>query len=81
MAITDHSPHSAASRNLSLDAVRKQADEIAGLRERYPRITILHGCEVDILPDGRLDFPDSVLERSTSSSRRCTSTPATARIS
>ncbi len=32
------------------------------LRERYPRITILHGCEVDILPDGRLDFPDSVLE-------------------
>jgi DNA polymerase (family 10) len=62
MAITDHSPHSAASRNLSLDGVRKQADEIAGLRERYPRITILHGCEVDILPDGRLDFPDSVLE-------------------
>jgi DNA polymerase (family X) len=62
IAITDHSPHSAASRNLSLDAVRKQADEIAGLRERYPAITILHGCEVDILPDGRLDFPDSVLE-------------------
>jgi DNA polymerase (family 10) len=62
MAMTDHSPHSAASRNLSLDGVRKQADEIAGLRERYPGITILHGCEVDILPDGRLDFPDSVLE-------------------
>src|SRR6185369_6969414 len=63
MAITDHSPHSAASRNLSIDGVKKQADEIAQLRERYPDIAILHGCEVDILADGRLDFPDKVLAR------------------
>ena len=61
MAITDHSPHSAAARNLTLDGVKKQADEIAGLREQFPDITILHGCEVDILPDGKLDFPDKVL--------------------
>jgi DNA polymerase (family 10) len=63
MAITDHSEHSAAVRNLTADGVGRQADEIAGLRERYPDIAILHGCEVDILPDGRLDFPDRVLER------------------
>jgi DNA polymerase (family 10) len=63
MAITDHSPHSAAARNLTVDGVKKQADEIARLRERYPDIAILHGCEVDILPDGRLDFPDKVLEQ------------------
>ena len=63
IAITDHSPHSAASRNLTLEGVKKQADEIAGLREQYADITILHGCEVDILPDGRLDFPDKVLEQ------------------
>ena len=63
MAITDHSPHSAASRNLTLDSVKRQAEEIARLREQYPEITILHGCEVDILPDGRLDFPDKVLEQ------------------
>jgi DNA polymerase (family 10) len=63
LAITDHSPSSAASRNLSLDGVKRQAEEIAGLRERFPDIVILHGCEVDILPDGRLDFPDRVLER------------------
>jgi len=62
MAITDHSPHSAASRNLTLDGVKKQADEIARVREQYPDIAILHGCEVDILPDGRLDFPDKALE-------------------
>jgi DNA polymerase (family 10) len=63
VAITDHSPHSAATRNLSIDGVKRQAEEIATARDRYPDITILHGCEVDILPDGRLDFPDRVLER------------------
>ena len=63
MAITDHSPHSAASRNLSVDSLARQGDEIARLRELYPEIAILHGCEVDILPDGHLDFPDRVLER------------------
>jgi DNA polymerase (family 10) len=63
LAITDHSPHSPASRNLTADRVQRQADEIAALREQYPDIAILHGCEVDILPDGRLDFPDRILER------------------
>ncbi len=63
IAITDHSPHSAASRNLSIESIARQAEEIARLRERYPDIAILHGCEVDILPDGRLDFPDRILER------------------
>jgi DNA polymerase (family 10) len=63
IAITDHSPHSAATRNLSIDDVKRQAEEIATARDRHPEITILHGCEVDILPDGRLDFPDRVLER------------------
>src|SRR5438552_2292575 len=63
IAITDHSPHSAATRNLTADGVTQQAEEIAQLRERCPDITILHGCEVDILPDGRLDFPDRILER------------------
>ena len=63
IAITDHSPHSGATRNLTADGVSRQADEIAALRERYPRMTVLHGCEVDILADGRLDFRDSILER------------------
>src|SRR5262249_38915086 len=63
MAITDHSPHSAASRNLTVDGVARQAEEIAAARERHPALAILHGCEVDILPDGSLDFPDRILER------------------
>jgi DNA polymerase (family X) len=63
MAITDHSPHSAATRNLSVDGVERQAEEIADLRARYPDIAILHGCEADILEDGSIDFPDRVLEQ------------------
>jgi DNA polymerase (family 10) len=61
VAITDHSPHSGASRTLTPDAVKKQAEEIESLREHYPQIAILHGCEVDILVDGRLDFSDRIL--------------------
>ncbi len=63
VAITDHSTNSAASRNLSLEDVERQREEIMALRERYPQMVILHGAEVDILPDGQLDFPDSVLRR------------------
>jgi DNA polymerase (family 10) len=63
IAITDHSPRSGASRALTIDGVSRQAEEIAGLRERYPEIAILHGCEVDILPDGRLDFADRILQQ------------------
>jgi DNA polymerase (family 10) len=63
IAITDHSPRSGAPRSLSVQAVARQADEIAALRDERPDIAILHGCEVDILPDGRLDFADRILER------------------
>ena len=63
IAITDHSPRSASSRNLSHDSLRRQGDEIQALRADYPGMTILHGCEVDILADGSLDFEDDVLER------------------
>ena len=33
------------------------------MRERFPALAIFHGCEVDIMPDGRLDFPDRILEK------------------
>lgn len=62
MAITDHSERAAASRTLSIDELARQRDEIARLREEFPQITILHGAEIDILLDGSLDFPDTVLE-------------------
>jgi DNA polymerase (family 10) len=62
IAITDHSERAAASRTLTRRDLSRQRDEIAALRSRYPGIVILHGVEVDIMPDGRLDFPDRILE-------------------
>lgn len=63
IAITDHSQSSRAVRNLTRDGVERQADEIASLRAQYPGLAILHGCEVDIMEDGSLDFTDDVLQR------------------
>ncbi|MCC7416026.1 MAG: PHP domain-containing protein [Acidobacteria bacterium] len=63
IAITDHSPTSAASRRLTAADVARQAEEIARVRALVPDMIILHGCEVDILPGGALDFPDRILSR------------------
>ena len=63
IAITDHSSGAAASRTLARDDIAHQLEDIELLREQFPEMTILHGIEVDILPDGRLDFEDAVLER------------------
>ncbi len=62
IAITDHSFRSAAARTLAADDIARQREEIDGLRERFSEMTILHGVEVDIMPDGRLDFDDDLLE-------------------
>lgn len=63
IAISDHSEGAAASRTLARDQVARQRDEIDRVRARFPQLAILHGVEVDILPDGRLDFEDAVLEQ------------------
>lgn len=62
IAITDHSEGAAASRTLARDQVARQREEIERLRGRFPAMSILHGVEVDILLDGRLDFEDALLE-------------------
>jgi DNA polymerase (family 10) len=62
IAITDHSTNAAASRTITTDGLKRQREAIESLRDRYPAMTILQGVEVDIMPDGSLDFPDSVLE-------------------
>ncbi len=62
IAITDHSERAAASRTVSRSDLSRQRDEIHAIRELYPAMAILHGIEVDIMPDGSLDFPDRILE-------------------
>ena len=63
VAVTDHSQTSAIARGLDVDRLERQRDVVAAAREAHPNLAILHGSEVDILPDGSLDFPDAVLER------------------
>lgn len=61
MAITDHSRSLTVAGGLDERRLRLQAGEIERVRQRHPGIRILHGAEVEILPDGALDFPDEVL--------------------
>jgi DNA polymerase (family 10) len=63
IAITDHSRRLAVARGLDPRRVAKQIDEIDRLNATLRGFAILKGIEVDILPDGNLDLPDSVLER------------------
>jgi DNA polymerase (family 10) len=61
IAVTDHSEHAGASRTVKPDDLRKQREEILKLRADLPAMTIFHGLEVDILPNGRLDCSDEIL--------------------
>jgi DNA polymerase (family 10) len=62
LTITDHSPSAYYARGVDIDRLRAQWDEIARVQERV-KIKLLKGTESDILEDGRLDYPDHLLER------------------
>jgi DNA polymerase (family 10) len=59
-AISDHSAGRGRRFGMDPAAVRAQRQEIRTLSERYG-IQTLCGSEVDILPDGSLDYDDAVL--------------------
>ena len=61
VAITDHSERSWASRKLLALEIPLQRREIETVRAQSPGIGVLHGVEVDIMPDGSLDFSDDTL--------------------
>ncbi|KUP05753.1 hypothetical protein Q75_11245 [Bacillus coahuilensis p1.1.43] len=62
MAITDHSQYLKVANGLTPDRLRDQIKEIRKLNDKYDDITILAGVEMDILPDGSLDYDDELLE-------------------
>ncbi len=61
-AICDHSQSVKYAHGLSPERLTKQIREIDELNRKLKRIKILKGVEVDILQDGSLDFPDSLLK-------------------
>lgn len=63
VGISDHSRAASYAGGLDPEALGRQRDEVLRARREVPEIAILHGIEVDILPDGTLDLPDPVLGR------------------
>jgi DNA polymerase (family 10) len=63
IAITDHSQSAFYANGLSTERLLEQWEEIEALNREYDDIVILKGIEVDILPDGSLDYGDDVLEK------------------
>ena len=61
LAICDHTPAVGAVRGLTADDLRRQALEITDVNDALAPFRVLRGTECDILPDGRLDLPDSIL--------------------
>jgi DNA polymerase (family 10) len=63
LAITDHSRRIAMAHGLDPQRLARQVDEIERLNASLSGITLLKGIEVDVLEDGSLDLPDSILSR------------------
>ena len=62
--VADHSRSAHYAGGLSLDDITEQHAEVDSLNDRYDgKFRILKGIELDILPDGSLDYPDDVLAR------------------
>ncbi|HUR44281.1 MAG TPA: helix-hairpin-helix domain-containing protein, partial [Candidatus Saccharimonadales bacterium] len=63
-AVTDHSKTSVIANGLSIERLRKQLHEIERLNQQLENegraFRLLSGSEVDIMPDGQLDFPDDL---------------------
>ncbi len=62
IAVTDHSHHLTVAKGLDEKRLREQMELIDSLNEELEGITILKGIECDILEDGTMDLPDSVLK-------------------
>lgn len=63
LAITDHSRRVTMAHGLDARRLARQIGEIERLNAGLSGITLLKGVEVDILEDGSLDLPDSILAR------------------
>src|SRR5256885_1372662 len=63
LAITDHSATHGFGNDVQADELLRQVERIRTLDEQLDGITLLAGSEVNVLPDGSLDYADDVLEQ------------------
>jgi DNA polymerase (family 10) len=61
LAITDHSASHGFGNDVSPDELRRQIERVRAAGERHEGLQLLAGSEVNILPDGSLDYEDELL--------------------
>ncbi len=62
IAVCDHSVSARYARGLDVEKLREKIERIKELNRNSRGPRLLAGTEVDILPDGTLDYPDEVLK-------------------
>ena len=62
IGISDHSQSAYYAQGLKTADLEAQLEEVREVQLRHPKIKIFWGIESDILADGSLDYPDSVLQ-------------------
>ena len=63
LAISDHTRHLTVAHGLDKQRLARQIAEINRINESQRGFRVLKSAEVDILEDGTLDLPDSILEK------------------
>ncbi len=63
MAICDHSPGLGIANGLAEDRFNQKMELIRSLNDSVEDFSIMVGTEVDIRADGKLDYPDEILEQ------------------
>ncbi len=63
VVIADHSRSLRVGGGLTIDELKKQMEKIDKVNEKLRGIKVLKGSEVDILSNGKLDFPDRILKQ------------------
>jgi DNA polymerase (family 10) len=60
-AVTDHAPNLAMQR-MTDEKMLAQRAKLRRLQDRFPKMTLLHGTELNIDPEGTVDWPAAFLE-------------------
>lgn len=63
MGLSDHSQSAKYAGGLGAAEIKKQHAEIDALNKKFKGFKILKGIESDILADGSLDYPESILQQ------------------
>jgi DNA polymerase (family 10) len=63
LGISEHSRAASYAHGLDTKRLRAQARAVEAARREVPGVTLFHGVEVDVLPDGSLDLDDATLSR------------------